>query len=190
VRVDERGGRDFWASFQHDPRHPDTASLRASDADRDLMQQALTEAFAEGRLDRDEYDERAARVMSARTLGELPAFVADLVPERPLLPARRSRPSLADATPSDLEARAEAKWREERRDSLTGLAGISVLTWGIWLVTSIIAGFYFPWPVIPMLLATGNVLRTLSSHEQIVERNLAKLEKKQLRERRDRDRRE
>ena len=85
--VAERSG-DLWASFQHDPRDPAVAPLRASDADRNVVHGVLTEAFADGRLDREEYDERTAATLQARTLGELPALVADLVPDRPLLPAR------------------------------------------------------------------------------------------------------
>src|SRR6187397_2068017 len=52
--VAERSG-DLWASFQHDPRDPAVAPLRASDADRNLVHGVLTEAFADGRLDREEY---------------------------------------------------------------------------------------------------------------------------------------
>ena len=79
----------MWASFQHDPRDPAVAPLRASDADRNVVHGVLTEAFADGRLDREEYDERTAATLQARTLGQLPALVADLVPDRPLLPATR-----------------------------------------------------------------------------------------------------
>ena len=86
----ERSG-DLWASFQHDPRDPAAAPLRASDADRNVVHGLLTEAFADGRLDREEYDERSAATLQARTLGEFPALVADLVPDRPLLPRPRCR---------------------------------------------------------------------------------------------------
>ena len=85
--MEERAARDLWASFQHDPRDPAVAPLRASDADRDVVHGVLAEAFADGRLDREEYDERSAAVLAARTLGELPPLVSDLVPDRPLLPA-------------------------------------------------------------------------------------------------------
>src|SRR3954449_7875839 len=105
--VDERAARDVWASFQHDPRDPAAAPLRASDADRNVVHQLLTDAFADGRLDREEYDERTAAAMSARTLGELPPLVSDLVPDRPLLP---SRLPLAAASSSELLKRAEEHW--------------------------------------------------------------------------------
>ena len=101
---------DLWASFQHDPRDPAVAPLRASDADRDVVHGLLTEAFADGRLDRDEYDERSTATLQARTLGELPPLVADLVPDRPLLPAKVP---LAAATSTEIQERAEEKWRSD-----------------------------------------------------------------------------
>ena len=82
--MDDRAARDVWASFQHDPRDPAVASLRAADADRDIVHNVLTEAFADGRLDREEYDERTAATMQARTLGQLPPLVADLERHLPL----------------------------------------------------------------------------------------------------------
>ena len=44
------------------------------------MHRVLAEAFADGRLDRQEFDERSDAVGAIRTLGELPGVIADLVP--------------------------------------------------------------------------------------------------------------
>ena len=63
--------REFWASFSHDPRDAQYQSMRASDLDRGTIQQALTEAYADGRLDREEFDERSEQAIRSRTLGEL-----------------------------------------------------------------------------------------------------------------------
>lgn len=52
--------------------------MRASDADRDLVVQALANAYSEGRLSRDEHDERLDAAISARTFGELEPLTADL----------------------------------------------------------------------------------------------------------------
>lgn len=52
---------DVWGSFAHDPREPAVAPLRASDADREVIHGVLAEAFADGRLDRSEYDEPPRR---------------------------------------------------------------------------------------------------------------------------------
>ena len=55
-----------------------SGAMRASDADRDHVASLLREAFAEGRLDAEEHEERLAAVYSAKTLGELTPIVADL----------------------------------------------------------------------------------------------------------------
>jgi hypothetical protein len=52
--------------------------MRASDADRDKYTAVLQDAFAEGRLTREEYDERLEAVYLARTYGDLEPLVADL----------------------------------------------------------------------------------------------------------------
>ncbi|WP_236246577.1 DUF1707 domain-containing protein [Streptomyces sp. CC210A] len=57
---------------------PDTASMRASDADRDRIAHILREALAEGRLDADEHAERIDAVYRAKTMGELEPLVGDL----------------------------------------------------------------------------------------------------------------
>jgi hypothetical protein len=54
------------------------AALRASDRDRDRVAETLAQAFAEGRLDADEYRERLDVVYGARTLGELETQTRDL----------------------------------------------------------------------------------------------------------------
>ncbi|GAA1972220.1 hypothetical protein GCM10009838_34680 [Catenulispora subtropica] len=55
--------------------------MRASDADRDRVADALREAYAEGRLDVDEHNERIDRAYKAKTLGELTPLLSDL-PQR------------------------------------------------------------------------------------------------------------
>lgn len=52
--------------------------LRIGDADRDRALTALGEHFAEGRLGREEYDDRAAAIWTARTRGDLEPMFADL----------------------------------------------------------------------------------------------------------------
>lgn len=55
--------------------------MRASDADRDRVAEALREAYAEGRLDVEEHNERIDRAYQAKTLGELTPLLSDL-PQR------------------------------------------------------------------------------------------------------------
>ncbi len=51
---------------------------RASAADRERTVDVLKAAYGEGRLSKEEFDGRSARVMTALTYGELAAIVADL----------------------------------------------------------------------------------------------------------------
>ena len=52
--------------------------LRASDADRERVIARLRDHFAEGRLTRDELDERITAALSARTFGDLRVLMTDL----------------------------------------------------------------------------------------------------------------
>jgi hypothetical protein len=56
--------------------------LRVSDADRDRAVSALSAAFQAGRLSHEEFEERSAQALRARTGKELTALLADLPPER------------------------------------------------------------------------------------------------------------
>lgn len=89
-----------WQPWQE----PSRPSLLASHADRERAVDVLRAGFAEGRLRREEFEERVARAYAARTVGELALLVADLpqgpVPQpwavqaavpRTFLPAPRSR---------------------------------------------------------------------------------------------------
>jgi len=173
--VAERSG-DLWASFQHDPRDPAVAPLRASDADRDVVHALLTEAFADGRLDREEYDERSTATLQARTLGELPPLVADLVPDRPLLPAKVP---LAAATSAELQKRAEDKWRSDRREAFLGFIGSALVTWTIWAV--VMFG-EFPWPLFVNAFALMNLVRVVANKSEIVGSEVRRLERKRAKE--------
>jgi hypothetical protein len=52
--------------------------MRASDQDRDKVAGVLSDAYAAGRLSRDELDERCAAAYRAQTYGELQDLAADL----------------------------------------------------------------------------------------------------------------
>ena len=47
------------------------AAIRAGDRDRDAVVQRLQEAFAEGRLDDDEFDQRTRAALTARLSSDL-----------------------------------------------------------------------------------------------------------------------
>lgn len=54
--------------------------IRISDTDRDQVITVLSAAYAEGRLTKDEHDERLAAATSARTFDDLIPLTRDLVP--------------------------------------------------------------------------------------------------------------
>ena len=129
---------EVWSSFTHDPRDPRSPPLRASDADRDVVHQVLTEAYADGRLDREEYDERSAAALPARTLGELPPLVADLVAATGRAPARGA------AGRGDLAATSSGAPRSTGATSAAsaffGFLGAGLVTWAIWFATIGVGG--------------------------------------------------
>jgi Domain of unknown function (DUF1707) len=61
--------------------------IRVSDADRERVTARLRDHFAEGRLTREELDERVSAALNAKTVGDLRRVMADL-PGPGLEPAR------------------------------------------------------------------------------------------------------
>jgi Domain of unknown function (DUF1707)/Domain of unknown function (DUF4190) len=82
----------------HDPAARGYGHLRAASADRERAIDVLKAAFAEGRLDRDEFDDRIGQVHQSRTYAELAALTADL-PVGPL-GAMTTHPAPVPAVPS------------------------------------------------------------------------------------------
>jgi hypothetical protein len=161
-----------WGDFSQDPRRPESAGLRASDSDRDVVLGILGEGYADGRLTKDEYDERAGATSAAKTLGELPVLILDLVPQQQSVVAGSG---LALATPDELQTRAEQKWQAARRSAFTGVLAPSLICWVIWMV----AGFGFPWPLFVTLGTGMNLVRVLTHRQDIVLEERRRLEKKQ-----------
>jgi hypothetical protein len=171
-----------WERFEHDPRSPQAARLRASDRDRDVALEVLGEAYADGRLDHAEYDARSTATTTAKVLADLVPQLEDLVPDTShasLVP----RAAGIVARP-DLHEQAVRRWAKDRREALTGLIGISVITCTIWAVTT---WGGFPWPLFPMLAAAVNLLRIQMQEQDIVEsheRHLLKRARKAIEKRR------
>jgi uncharacterized protein DUF1707 len=61
-----------------DSRKPVQAPILASNAERDAVTQRLQVAFAEHRLNDDEFDQRIRTALTARSVGELDRLTADL----------------------------------------------------------------------------------------------------------------
>lgn len=65
-----------------------TGNLRVSTAEREPVLERLKEAYAEGRLEHEEFDLRMQLAMTAKTRSDLSAVLVDLPqPGRPALPA-------------------------------------------------------------------------------------------------------
>jgi hypothetical protein len=71
------------AEYGHDMAPLSYGQMRAAHADRERAIDVLKAAFAEGRIDQDEYASRVGQVYSSRTYAELGALTADL-PAGPL----------------------------------------------------------------------------------------------------------
>lgn len=76
------------------------AQVRVGDTDRDETVRQLQQAFAEGRLSDEEFDQRTRSALTARLGGELAVLIADLpaaaaAPARPAVGARRTGSAIA-----------------------------------------------------------------------------------------------
>src|SRR5215470_19617380 len=73
--------------------------IRASDADREQVIDALKEAFVRGRLTKDELSVRAGLALVARTYAELSAITADILVTIPAW-LTEARPAKPDRVPA------------------------------------------------------------------------------------------
>jgi hypothetical protein len=151
-----------WDRFSRDPRIPSYAVLRASDLDRSVALDALAEAYADGRLDREEYDARVTSAQASKTMGELVPLLRDLVP---------------DSAPADLQQQALEGYRSDRREAFFAFLVPSLITWAIWLGSG-----GFPWPVFVSVITLVNVLRVSANKQQIVAQKREKLERRRRKE--------
>jgi hypothetical protein len=112
---------------------PDQAGTRASDRDRDAVLQRVQEAFAEGRIDDIEFDQRMRAALSARSYGELDVLLTDLpasatAPAAPFSAAATARPApgkLAVAYKGSV--RRAGRWRVPERYTAVVYKGGGVL---------------------------------------------------------------
>ncbi len=179
----EAGSEDasrFWSSFARDPRQPDNQGLRAADRDRDLVAGAISEAYADGRLTREEMDDRLSQVQETRLLGDLLPIVTDLMPTREVA----SRSALARAGDEEIERLALVRYRERRRQALAGMLVPSLICLTIWVWSMINAGdLIFPWPIFVILGTGGYLSRLVFGKESAIEEERERLRKKQARQR-------
>lgn len=147
-----------WARLSVDPRAPEAATRRASDADREVVLEVLREAYADGRLDVTEHDRRVDRALAVVVVADVLPLLGDLVSLDVPAPRRR--------TP---RAEAEEKFRREDRDARNGAIGVSLLTTGIWAAVSIGQGdLMFFWPAFPTAaLGVGWVMHRVNREQRV-----------------------
>lgn len=131
--------------------------LRAGDEDRDRTSATLREAYAEGRLDNEEFQSRLEQAHEAKTFGELAALTRDL-------PAMTTRSGSAAPVP-EAGTTVSARERDRRKGLRAAWAswlGVSVMVNVIWFATWMGDGsapYYWPiWVMGPwgaaMVIAT------------------------------------
>ncbi len=119
-------------------------SLRVSDAERQGVVERLNAAFAEGRLEMAELEERVAAAYAAKTVGDLRPLILDLPLERstelaPARPAGRVERSQGDGTGSAVAA-------------MTGVFLVNVLIWAAVSVGNRELIYFWPvWLLIPLI---------------------------------------
>ena len=176
---DSQDAGRFWSSFGRDPRVRDNQGLRAGDRDRDIVREAVSEAYADGRLTRDEMDARLTEVQETRLLGDLLPIVADLMPTR----ETESRSSLVYAGQEEINRRALAQYYERRRQALAGMLVPSLVCLTIWIWSMISTGdMIFPWPLFVIIGTGGYLSRLVIGRESAIEEEREKLRKKQARQ--------
>lgn len=90
-----------------------------SDADRERVVQRLNQAAGDGRITLDEFEERVAGVLAARTFGEIEPYVADL-PAAPGAPPPREVVELRSVAS---ELKRKGGWVVPRRIVASNKAG-------------------------------------------------------------------
>lgn len=149
---------------------PVQSGMRAGHADRETVVARLNTAFAEGRLEVAELDERIAAAYAAKTLGELVPLTADL----PAVQAPAARPAPPASRPAPAPSRSV-----QREFSQLPVAGEpSMINWTplggavalllvnllVWVVVSISTGdlaYFWPiWTAIPLVLVGAGMIGT------------------------------
>jgi Domain of unknown function (DUF1707) len=143
---------------------PGHGHLRTSSADRERAIDVLKAAFAEGRLDQEEYLARAGRAESARTYADLAVLTADLPvgPLGTLLP-QAYQPGFPDGGPPAPPAGYRAADKRDRGSQLPAAALLLGMTTWIYPLS--------PFTLLPaLLLGTFALVRTgpADGHDRVL----------------------
>ncbi|OBB83773.1 hypothetical protein A5781_09405 [Mycobacterium sp. 852002-30065_SCH5024008] len=112
---------------------------RAGDRDRERAVERLGQAFAQGYLQLDEYEQRVQAVFGMHTAEELTQLLADLPLER-----------IRRADPRRRAARVEAA-RSGVRIHLAAYLAMTVIVLTVWAAVAATTGATYFWPIWPIL---------------------------------------
>ncbi len=191
VTVRGMESRALWSRFSADPRA--YGQVRASDADRAVVTDVLSEAYALGQVDAEEFDERMETAGHIKTLGEIPPLVEDLVvagadevDPGALDDAGRAR-ALAQLdddripiTPVQIQEAAEKYYRDRVRRALIGMiAGPVGFTTAIWAFGSIMSGtLIFFWPIFVIAPMLFGAVSQIANKQDVIRRRKQELTKR------------
>jgi hypothetical protein len=137
-------------------------SVRAGNADRERVVAQLNAAFAEGRLDVGELDERVAAAYAAKTLGELVPLTADL----PVGRARAAGPARRETAPAQPHQHAEAA-RWVGAGGALSIFLVCTLIWGAIALGQGHLSYFWPiWTAIPLVFAVVGAIGMGSSQRR------------------------
>lgn len=143
---------DVWSRFTVDPRVADRAQVRASDADRDVVAAVLADAYAEGRLDSTEYNERLEQAMTVKRVGEVVPLLSDIVVSR----------GHGAVAPADDVAVPATRRGDALGATIKAWVAVTLIVNLVWLFTSLSHGHpLYYWPMWPMLGTAIPVIMTL-----------------------------
>lgn len=121
-------------------REKSSDRMRASNADRETVVNRLNAAFAEGRLDVGELDDRVAQAYAAKTVGELRPLTRDLPKPDGRRPAARPTGGPVDRPTA---ASKPSEWVQFVRFGFPAVVTLNLVIWG---VVAVSAGHWiYPW---------------------------------------------
>jgi hypothetical protein len=133
-----------------------------------VVHDALAEAYAEGRLDRDELDERTGQVDAAKTYGDLVAPLIDLAADATV--------RFTPVASQDDRRSAEQYYRNKLLETFFEFLIPNLVCWAIWFMTG---HDYFIWPIFVTIPTLIHLLQVGANKQSIIDGRIEKLERKQ-----------
>jgi len=126
-----------------EPTQDPNDAIRASNADREAVVKRLADAYAEGRLELSEMDERTTAAYAAKTVGDLKPLTADLPEAAPTAVVATETPSSDSSGWSD--------WQPWLKFALPAVIALNL---AVWVAVSAVSDHHlvFPWWIILVIV--------------------------------------